>query len=231
MKRVTIFLTLLLPISLLLGLGFVINGRIQAKPQMVDVGGSITTDTTWTAANSPYIITETVTVEAGVTLTVEAGVTILVQVDMGQQIDVQGHLEAVGTLANPILITSITDSAAGRWIGINVTGSANFEYVTMRYAFTPLFIHDSAGGDVLLKNSLFEENSVHPVVVGTDALHRLQMENVTFSNNTPNRVAIDTAGGNLTLTGSPTLGSQPVWKGMKNGICHPPFLACRMALR
>ncbi len=213
MKRATIFLTLLLPMCLLLGLGFVINGRIQAKPQAVDVGGHITTNTTWTVANSPYIITDTVTVDAGVTLTVEAGVTILVQVDMGQQLDVQGHLEAVGTLANPILISSVTDSAVGRWNGMTVTGSANFEYVTMRYAFTPLFVTGSAGGDVSLKNSLLEENSVHPIVAGTDALHRLKMENVTFNNNTPNRVAIDTAGSNLTLMGSPTLGSQPGLEG------------------
>ncbi|MCP4415535.1 MAG: hypothetical protein GY805_02865 [Chloroflexi bacterium] len=213
MKRATIFLALLLPISLLLGLGFVINGRIQAKPQAVDVGGNISSNTTWTVANSPYTITDTVTVEAGVTLTVEAGVTILVQTDMGQQIDVEGHLEAVGTSANPILITSVTDSAVGRWIGMNVTGSANFEYVTMRYAFTPLFITGSTGGDVFLENSLFEENSVHPIVVDSDALHRLKMNNVTFNNNIPNRVAIDTAGGNLTLAGSPTLGPQSGLEG------------------
>lgn len=213
MKRAAIFLALLLPIYLLLGLGYVINGRVLAKPQMIDVGGSLGTDTTWTVANSPYVLTDTVTVEAGVTLTVEAGVTIMVMADMGQQIDVEGHLEAMGTEANPILITSIDDLATDRWIGINVTGSANFEYVTMRYAFTPLFITGSTGGDVLLENSVLEENSVHPIVVNTDALHRLKMNNVMFSNNTPNRVGIETAGGNLTLAGSPSLGPQPGLEG------------------
>ena len=222
MKRAAIFLTLLLPICLLLGLGYVVNGRVLAKPQLVDVGGSISTDTTWTVANSPYIITDTVTVEAGVTLTVEAGVTIMVMVDMGQRIDVEGHLEALGTEANPILITSINDLATDRWQGINVTGSANFEHVTMRYAFTPLFIIGSIGGDVLLENSVLEENSVYPIVVSTDALHRLKMNNVTFSNNTPNRIGIDTNGGSLTLAGSPTLGPQPGLEGYEELNSNSP---------
>ncbi|VAW43067.1 hypothetical protein MNBD_CHLOROFLEXI01-472 [hydrothermal vent metagenome] len=194
MKRATIFLTLLLPISLLLGLGFVINGRIQAKPQMVDVGGSITTDTIWTVANSPYIITETVTVEAGVILTVEAGVTVMTSGDMGQYLDVKGHLEVIGTAVNPILFTAFDDLSTNRWSGIAVSGSANFDYITMRYAYTALFMSESSGGDVLLENSLFEENSVYPIVVDTDALHRLKMNNVIFNNNVPNRVGINRSG-------------------------------------
>ncbi|MBK7897134.1 MAG: hypothetical protein IPJ90_20070 [Anaerolineaceae bacterium] len=144
MKRAAIFLTLLLPVFLLLGLGYAVNGRVQAKPQLIDVGGSIATDTTWTAANSPYVITETVTVEAGVTLTVEAGVTIMT-LDMGQYLDVQGHLEAVGTTVDPILFTSNNDSPANNRSGITVSGSANFANVTMHYAYTPLFISGSSG--------------------------------------------------------------------------------------
>jgi hypothetical protein len=221
MKRATIFLTLLLPISLLLGLGFVINGRIQAKPQAVDVGGSIATDTTWTAANSPYIITETVTVDAGVTLTVEAGVTVMTSSDMGQYLDVKGHLEAVGTAVNPILFTAFNDLSANRWSGVAVSGSANFEYVTMRYAYTALFMSESSGGDLLLENTVFEENSVYPIIVNTDALHRLKMNNVTFNNNVPNRVGIETAGGNLTLMGSPTLGAQPGLEGYEERNMSP----------
>ena len=40
------------------------------------VSGSITSDTTWTAAASPVTVTGTVTVPAGRTLTIEPGVTV-----------------------------------------------------------------------------------------------------------------------------------------------------------
>ena len=39
------------------------------------VSGTITEDTTWTAANSPYTLTGHITVDSGVTLTIEPGVT------------------------------------------------------------------------------------------------------------------------------------------------------------
>ena len=167
-----------------------LTGSAQAKPQLIDVGGTIATDTTWSVANSPYILTDTVTVLAGVTLTIEAGVTVMTP-DMGEYLDVQGHLEAVGTAVDPILFTSIDDLAANNWAGIAVSGSANVAYATLRYAYTALFMSDSTGGDVILENSTFEENVVHPIVVDTDALHRLKMNNVTFSNNIPNRVGIN----------------------------------------
>ncbi|MCB8925516.1 MAG: hypothetical protein H6652_07805 [Ardenticatenaceae bacterium] len=133
MKRAGIFVALLLPVTLLLALGQAINGRVQAKPQLVDVGGIIATDTTWTAANSPYILTDRVTVQTGVTLTIEAGVTVMVP-DSRKDLDVQGHLEAVGTAVNPILFTSIDDLPTNNWSGIAVSGSANFEFATMRHA-------------------------------------------------------------------------------------------------
>ena len=46
----------------------------RAYSPSADVGGEITTDTTWTLAGSPYTVTSNVTVQTGVTLTVEPGV-------------------------------------------------------------------------------------------------------------------------------------------------------------
>ena len=40
----------------------------------INVSGNITTDSTWTAANNPYVVNGNLTVDPGVTLTIDAGV-------------------------------------------------------------------------------------------------------------------------------------------------------------
>ncbi len=70
------------------------------------VSGTITQDTTWTHANSPYILTGSVTVNPGVTLTIEPGTT----VDLSSySLMIGGTLNAVGTGDNKIIFqTSYT---------------------------------------------------------------------------------------------------------------------------
>ncbi len=54
------------------------HGKIVAQ---TNVSGIISTNTTWTLAGSPYIMTGGILVSSGVTLTIEAGVTIQIGVD------------------------------------------------------------------------------------------------------------------------------------------------------
>jgi hypothetical protein len=64
------------------------------------VGGSISQDTTWTKAGSPYDFTGIVNIEAGVTLTIEPGVT----VNLGDwSLLVSGTLNARGTDADKFI--------------------------------------------------------------------------------------------------------------------------------
>jgi hypothetical protein len=68
-------------------------------------GGILTSDTTWTTAQSPIQLTSSVCVGRGVTLTIEPGVT----VDLGQYyILVNGTLNAKGTSGNNIFFTDST---------------------------------------------------------------------------------------------------------------------------
>src|SRR6185369_16809986 len=69
------------------------------------VHGGIYANTTWTKANSPYIVTDTIVVFPGVTLTIEPGVT--VKFENKKFIEIrQGTLNAAGTVTDSITITS-----------------------------------------------------------------------------------------------------------------------------
>ena len=86
-------------------------GIATSAMAVTDVSGTISTDTTWTAANSPYHITGTVTVQSGVKLSIEAGT--IVKFDPNVNLSVSGILDANGTTSAPIYFTSYKDDDVG----------------------------------------------------------------------------------------------------------------------
>ena len=87
------------------------------------VSGNISSDTTWTAVDSPYIVTGNILVEEGVTLTIEPEVVVKFNADKMLQID--GELIAKGTEARPIVFTSNHPfPSQGDWAGIEFTNSS-----------------------------------------------------------------------------------------------------------
>lgn len=67
-----------------------------------EVGGTLTSNATWTAANSPYVITSTVLIQENFILTIEPGVTVTAQFS-GTMFLVNGVIKAHGTAMNKII--------------------------------------------------------------------------------------------------------------------------------
>jgi parallel beta-helix repeat protein len=90
------------------------------------VGGPILTDTTWSAAGSPYLVTSSVLIGGDSTLLIEPGVEVRIGAGLGITIGSAGFgpgtLVARGTAIQPIVFTSdLQDSmvpAAGDWNAI-----------------------------------------------------------------------------------------------------------------
>lgn len=155
-KGYALLLSLLLPIVSLAWFLTLTNGNAEAKPQTIEVGGTLTEDTVWTAVNSPYILTTTVLIPEGITLTVEPGVTVLGQSYGG--IIVQGKIVAVGTPTSPITFTSTTDSAPGEWPGFFFwDGEGHFEHAAIRYGgeniSDPVDGNPSSGANINVPNA------------------------------------------------------------------------------
>jgi hypothetical protein len=142
-------------------ISIVISAAVNAQ---TNVSGGIFSNTTWTLANSPYIVTGSVVVFPGYSLTIEPGVT--VKFDSLQYLEIrQSTLIANGTAAAPILFTSNSSSPTpgiwghanygGVWLNGALTASL-FNHCTITYSTTGLY-----GGNAVqhLKNSNFLYNS------------------------------------------------------------------------
>ena len=76
-----------------------------------NVCGTISSNTTWQLSGSPYIITCSVTLNSGIMLTINPGV--VVKFSTGTKLLVYGNLQAVGTVSDSIVFTSLKDDTHG----------------------------------------------------------------------------------------------------------------------
>ncbi|HRQ39651.1 MAG TPA: Calx-beta domain-containing protein [Chloroflexota bacterium] len=215
MRRLILLLIVSVVATAVLALFTLFTPTAQAD----QVGGVIDTDTTWTLAGSPYIITETIIIQPGVTLTVEAGVEVQAQPNRG--ITVNGLLLALGTAVQPITFTSTTESGFNDWHGLDVTssGTVSLTHTTIRRAYASLEISGITANPVQLSHSHIHHNLV---AMGSDvnAIHRLAMHNVTFSDNQFNYVWMGGVSG--VLSDDVTLTDQPGLEGYVVG--SSPFV-------
>ena len=129
---------------------------VQAQ---TNVSGGIYTNTTWTLANSPYIVTDTVVVFPGVTLNIQPGV--VVKCDSNVLIEIrQATLIANGTAAQPISFEA-NSLNAGRyfWEGVyfNSVDSIQINYSNFKNAQNAITL--SVTNLAIINNCSFQSNS------------------------------------------------------------------------
>ncbi|OFX44973.1 MAG: hypothetical protein A2046_14935, partial [Bacteroidetes bacterium GWA2_30_7] len=140
----------------LLFVSFVVYGQ-------TNVSGGIYSNTTWTLANSPYIVVDTVVVFPGVTLTIEPGV--VVKFDDNKRLEIrQAKIIAEGTTNDSITFTSNSLSPIpGKWATIylnNAIKLSKFNYCYFKYANWGIYADyaSNSSDTVIIKNSNFYYN-------------------------------------------------------------------------
>jgi hypothetical protein len=126
--------------KLFFALALFFSFSLAALHAQTNVSGGIYSNTTWTLANSPYIVVDTVVVFPGVKLTIDPGVE--VRFEANKQIEIrQSTLVAAGTAADSITFTSNAASpGAGAYSGIYLhnSDSVSLAYCNFRYAYRAL---------------------------------------------------------------------------------------------
>ena len=165
------------------------NGAAHtAKLSGAPISGDITSDTTWSRANSPYLVTLPISVANTATLTIEPGVEVLFAVGAGLRI--AGGLNSKGTHAQQIRMVGANGAL---WQGLTVvqpTRNVLLQSTTIRNAAVGLAIRQSlvatqASGRVDVLDSLFEQNAIGldaDYSIATNAPHLTLRNNLLTDN-------------------------------------------------
>ncbi|MBI2841768.1 MAG: right-handed parallel beta-helix repeat-containing protein [Armatimonadetes bacterium] len=170
------------------------------------VPGTITTNITWKASGSPYVVNG-LTIPSGTQLTIEPGV--VIKVTSGyRDITVNGSLVAQGTASSPIYFTSIKDDSVGGdtngdgtastpnradWGRICITGSGAsgvFDYCSIAYGgrvfigqWVPALTNLTCtnGGTLRVARSTVTQSGGHNAIY-CDGVANLDITDSTISN-------------------------------------------------
>ncbi len=140
------------------------------------LGGTLAASQSW-LGNTVYVINSPVVVPSGITLTINPGAVVKFVSTGAINVQSGGVLNALGTVTQPIVLTSLKDDAIGGdsngdgsasspapgdWVGLNIVGQASLNHVDLRYggntgggAFASGVIIVN-GGSLTLSNSAVE---------------------------------------------------------------------------
>ncbi|MFB3889182.1 MAG: right-handed parallel beta-helix repeat-containing protein [Candidatus Bathyarchaeia archaeon] len=170
-----ILLRAVLVVVVFFGFTLVRSERFGSAQLGTGVSGIISSDTTWTKANSPYNLTGNALIESGVTVTVEPGTivnlngyyiringTLIIQpgasLNMGSLgtkvgfIEANGVLTARGTGTDPIRF----NGAVYSWSGIIPQYSVSY----VSFAHTSLPWDEKTGSGCIIENALMDKTSI-----------------------------------------------------------------------
>ncbi len=124
------------------------------------VSGGIFSNTTWTKANSPYVVTDTVVVFPNVTLTIQPGV--IVKFNANKRLEIrQAKLLATGTVSDSITFTSnLASPTKGSWANVLLNGGSmrsDFNYCNFKYGNWTLM--GTVSDTLCVRNSRFDDNA------------------------------------------------------------------------
>ncbi len=151
------------------------------------VSGGIYNNTTWTLANSPYLMTGSIVVFPGVTLSIEPGVEVRVKehglAETQYYLETRGTINMVGQPSAPITFRADTAiTTVGAWAGFIIKnsqgGSINYNFVNISNAVN-CFVYDAGLPDLIQLNECNFSFNFYAIVVGLE----LVAENCTFTNN------------------------------------------------
>lgn len=183
-----------------------------------DVWWYISTNTTWSLANSPYIVTSSITLSSWVKLTIEPGVE--VRFNVWLYLIIYWELSAVWTSTEKIIFTSNSATpTTSDWGGIVFSwawsNGSILDYIEQRYArstyppasytYAWIYIYDSS---VKISNSLIENNNDYGIFINSITNHPIIDNNIIQNN----------ADGVYIYKWSPIITNNDVLNNTTNGI-------------
>ena len=166
--------------------------RVQIYADSIWPGSELITDTilTWQSGLEGYeVYYGSLLITAGVTLTLEAGTTLMIEGDNVLYVD--GHLQSLGTPTMPVTITSPSFTPGFNYYVLFRGGDSYLNHTVLQYADAPIVIQDiDPDAEILIENSLFQNNNV-PIIIGDEVVHKMQLKNLTFTNNQYDRIFIE----------------------------------------
>jgi len=210
---------------------------LSPSPGATEVSGNIAANTTWSLAESPYLVVGDVTVNAGVQLTIEPGV--IIKFESGADLFINGILDAEGTADQHIVFTSHKDDsvggdtnrdgaaswpAAGDWgrIVFNdsiIDGMTNLRYAEVRYG-------GSGGSAIYLDNA---SPAINDNTINENAGYGIYATNYANPSLQRNQILDNDNGGvRLAGTSAPTIVDNDIWGNggyavYMDATCYPTF--------